>query len=161
MTPEQAEWVRENAWTPSMTKLYGEMPGYFTLCHCQAIGSPCKNAGQPRHDICHLGAPLPAPETYIVTRRGGVAGFAEPYTHPSVSATGWRHSNAAMVWLADRVCAWSCPCQDCGHPRGSAHASENHPHRQLPTTPPKPRRPRRRRPPAGAVPLPGFDHLTR
>ncbi|WP_031166024.1 DUF6248 family natural product biosynthesis protein [Streptosporangium roseum] len=131
MTPDQAAWVREHAWPKAMLKAHNEHPGATSHCACQWGGGSCLSAWKPRHDTCHIGVPLPVCETYIVTRTGGVAGFAEPYRHPSVSATGWHRVATAMVWLADRLCAWACPC-DCGH-LGPAPA-----HAMRPAPPPAP-----------------------
>uniref|UniRef100_UPI0005925736 hypothetical protein n=1 Tax=Nocardiopsis potens TaxID=1246458 RepID=UPI0005925736 len=45
-------------------------------------------------------------------RPGGeyAAEFAEPYAHPTPSATGRHRTAVAQVWLADRVCRWVCSC---------------------------------------------------
>ncbi|MGC5012579.1 DUF6248 family natural product biosynthesis protein [Streptosporangium sp. DT93] len=129
MTPDQAAWVRENVWPAAMRKAHREQPLGTTHCACQWGGGACASG---RHDICHVGVPLPVCETYVVTRTDQVLGFAEPYRHPSVSATGWHRTRTAQVWLADRVCAWSCSCGDCGHPRPDiAHRPERNPARPV------------------------------
>lgn len=126
-----AEWIRRNAWPDYMRRIYAERPGYYTACACQYTGGSCMAGDKPgRHQRCHLGVPLPLPETTIVGRGQAAAAFAEPYRHPAASATGWHPTRAAQVWLADRVCRWSCPC-DCGHPGPEpAHSPCLHPHAQ-------------------------------
>jgi hypothetical protein len=52
-----------------------------------------------------------SPETYLTNRREQVISFGEPYEHPTPSITGPRRMREAMVWLADRICRWVCPCQ--------------------------------------------------
>lgn len=80
-----------------------------------------------RHQRCHLGVPLPLSETIIMGRDQVAAAFVEPYRYPAASATGWHPTRAAQVWLADRTCRWSCPC-DCGHPGPEpAHSPARHP----------------------------------
>ncbi|MFB9891537.1 DUF6248 family natural product biosynthesis protein [Planobispora takensis] len=124
-----------------MRRIYAERPGYYTACACQYGGGACLSSDKPgRHARCHLGAPLPQPETLIVGHDQMAAAFTEPYRHPAVSATGWHPTRTAQVWLADRVCAWSCPCE-CGHPGPEpAHAHHPGPLAQQP----------RRRPPMSA-----------
>jgi len=132
MTPDQAAWVREHAWTAGMRKMFQEAPGYWLVCACQSSG-PCHNSKDPgRHQRCHVGVPLPDYET-IISPRGGtrVCAFNEPYRYPTASATGWRRSTLAMVWLADRRCAWRCTCTDCDHSRDVAHAPEKNPMRPI------------------------------
>lgn len=133
MTPEAAAWVRENVWTQAMRKMFNEVPGYYLVCACQSSG-PCHNSKDPgRHERCHVGVPLYRYET-IISSLGGTAvlAFRQPYRYPTASATGWHHDTLAMVWLADRVCAWSCSCTDCGHPRTDiAHAPEKNPMRPI------------------------------
>lgn len=133
MTPDEAAWVRENAWTGAMRKTFREVPGFYLTCACQWSNGPCNpSSGPPWHDTCHLGTPIPDYETIIGTRGGvGVAAFAQPYRYPTASATGWHPSHLAMVWLADRACRWACPC-DCGHPRTDiAHAPAKNPMRPV------------------------------
>lgn len=132
MTPDEAAWVRANVWTPHMRGLFKELPGFYLTCVCQH-GGPCMNDTRhpDRHDRCHVGQhPLPNCETYINTPTG-YATFRQPYRYPTADATGWKFSTLAMVWLADRRCAWSCAC-DCGHPREDlAHAPERNPMRPI------------------------------
>jgi hypothetical protein len=69
--------------------------------HCQAS----------RCDRCGRGAPLRSYETVICLPGDRPAFFAEPYRHRTdTSATGQRYEHLAMVWHADRVCRWICPC---------------------------------------------------
>lgn len=147
MNAEQAAWVREHAWTATMRKTFREVPGFYAACACQGHG-PCINTPKrpETHLTCHVGRwPLPCYETIIAVRGGlGPAAFRMPYRYPAPSATGWKYSRLAMVWLADRVCRWACSC-DCGHSRTDvAHAPERNPAR--PVT-------------YDAVELPGFEQL--
>ncbi|WP_431897874.1 DUF6248 family natural product biosynthesis protein [Nonomuraea sp. bgisy101] len=132
MTPDEAAWVREYAWTQSMRKVHAEVPGFYLACACQWNG-PCLNSRDPgRHSRCHMGTPMYEYETIIAVRGGqGVASFRRPYRYPTASATGWHRSHLAMVWLAGRRCRWACSC-DCGHPRADiAHAPERNPARPV------------------------------
>jgi hypothetical protein len=133
MTEEDAAWVREHVWTQGMRKMFKEVPGYYLVCACQSSG-PCHNSKDPgRHQRCHVGQhPLIDYETIISPRDGiGALAFRQPYRYPTASATGWRSNTLAMVWLADRRCAWWCRCTDCGHSRDVAHAPERNPMRPV------------------------------
>lgn len=134
VTPEDAEWVRENAWTGAMRKTFREVPGFYLTCACQ-WGGPCLNDTRhpDRHERCHVGTHSLADYETIISPRGGIGtlAFREPYRYPTPSATGWRRSTVAMVWLATHRCAWRCRC-DCGHPRTDiAHAPERNPMRPI------------------------------
>lgn len=112
MTPQEAAWVREHVWTGAMRKTHRDVPAFFTRCLCQS--GPSTWCQMDRHDRCHRATDLPACEAYITNSVEQVAYFGEAYGHPTLSATGWHYERAAMVWLADRVCRWVCPCE-CGH----------------------------------------------
>jgi hypothetical protein len=113
MTPDEAAWVRANAWTGAMRKTYREVPAFYTTCACQASATAwCQTGG---HDKCGRGEPLPTSLTVIVRRDGGVAHFAAPYAHPHRTATGMHCHAFAEVWLAGHVCAWRCRCPDDCH----------------------------------------------
>lgn len=133
MTPDAAAWVRAHVWTPAMRAMFREVPGFWLTCACQHAG-PCQSSARhpDRHERCHVGTPLPTYETIIRPRGGtGVAAFSRPYRYPTASATGWHHTAAAQVWLADRRCAWRCACP-CGHPRTDiAHAPARNPMRPI------------------------------
>lgn len=109
MTPGQAGWVREHAWTQTMRKEYREVPGYYTSCACQYGASNWCQMGQCGQ--CRRADPLDVYATAVVRRKGHPAFFAEPFQHPTRDACGPKHSRTAMVWLADRVCRWVCPCR--------------------------------------------------
>lgn len=112
MTPDEAAWVREHVWTQAMRKTHREVPLYAHTCACQSgLTSWCQHG---QCDRCHRGTPQPGPAGYVCGGGGGqtVLGFAEPYEHPTLSATGWHKSYDAMFWLADRICRWLCP-HDC------------------------------------------------
>ncbi len=120
MTPEQAAWVRENVWTGSMRKTYREVPGFFQRCACESGRTSWCVEG--KHGRCHRATPMPHYETVITTKSEQVTEFAASFTHPTVSATGWRCERVAMVWLADRVCRWVCPCECHTAPAGAGPA---------------------------------------
>lgn len=108
MTPEQAAWVRQHAWTKKMRHTYAETPGFYTSCACQyGLTSWCQH---DKHGRCHRAKPLTSHETVICWRGDRPAYFLEEFTHKTEDATGWKRSRLAMVWLADRVCRWVCPC---------------------------------------------------
>lgn len=77
-------------------------------CPCQYGQSGACSAGD--HKSCGVAGDTVAGEGFVQTRRGYVAAFPEPYTHPTASATGSRRERWAFVWLADRRCRWVCPC---------------------------------------------------
>lgn len=111
MPPDAAEWVRDHVWTAAMRRTYRTVPGLTSRCACEC--GPSSHCTNGRHDQCGRATPLPSVETFICGPDGEtVACFAEPYEHPTPTATGPRRTYAAQVWLADRVCAWRCPC-DC------------------------------------------------
>lgn len=105
MTSDQAEWVRTNAWPKTMQRADLDL---VNRCACQQGMSPDCEAGA--HGKCKRGEPLSKVETYI--KRDGVCHFPKVYEHPVSTALGRVHTNAAQVWLADRMCRRICPC-DC------------------------------------------------
>lgn len=90
---DQAALIRQHAWTQPMRKTYAECPGFYSKCACQSGAKP-----------------LTSYETVICWRGDRPAYFLEEFSHPTEDATGWKHTSLAMVWLADRVCRWVCPC---------------------------------------------------
>lgn len=109
MTEHEAAWVREHVWTHAMRRSPGP-----PVCACQY--GPSGYCLRDAHERCGRGTPLRAYEA-LVCGPDGVSplAFGEPYAHETdTSATGPRHTTVAMVWLADRVCRWICPCT-CGH----------------------------------------------
>ncbi|WP_119728365.1 DUF6248 family natural product biosynthesis protein [Thermomonospora amylolytica] len=109
-TPDQAAWIREHVWTKAMRKTFAEVPAFYTTCACEwGLSIRCKRG---QHDQCAAGKPL---RTYagIVTFDGNrPAHWPDYFTHPTdADATGPRHTCLALVWLADRVCRWVCPCR--------------------------------------------------
>lgn len=112
MTPVEAAWVRENVWTPAMRKTYRDTPGYFAGCACEyGLTSWCQHG---QCDRCHRATPQRSAETVICGPGGETPlHFSEPYEHiTDIYATRPLHTSHALVWLADRVCRWVCPC-DC------------------------------------------------
>ncbi|MBA9003689.1 DUF6248 family natural product biosynthesis protein [Thermomonospora cellulosilytica] len=109
-TPEQAAWIREHVWTKAMRKSYRETPEAYHACACQYGMTTWCNIGQ--HDRCHRATPQPDWETIICGPDGmHPLHFAGYYRHPvRASATGPHPSALPLVWLADRVCRWVCPC---------------------------------------------------
>lgn len=90
MTPEEAAWVRANAWPPTLAA--GLAP--TDVCACQYGPS-----GWCINGVCHrcTGGTTMHPETSVTDRRGRVLYLDGKY---------------ALVWLADRICRWQCP-HDC------------------------------------------------
>jgi hypothetical protein len=114
-TLERAAWIREHAWTNAMRKQYRQTPGFYTKCPCQfGPSGHCTGGPGARHEHCPRGVPLRSEHTMILSP-GGVypAHFTADYEHKTdTSATGPQYTSLALVWLADRVCRWICPC-DC------------------------------------------------
>lgn len=112
MTPEQAAWVREHVWTAPMRKRFDFIPANQNRCLCQYGRSHQCGVGR-EHEQC----PADDRHWHGLIRLPGdrVARFAEPYAHPTDSDEGPQYERAALVWHADRICRWVCPC-DCGHP---------------------------------------------
>lgn len=112
MADLEAAWVREHAWTKTMRATYASTPLFFHHCSCQ--WGRCGHCARGDHQNCTHGPrgyqPFPSPEGYITNSREQVLGLPTWFDHPERSATGWHRSAAAMVWLADRRCVWSCPC---------------------------------------------------
>lgn len=112
MRPDEAAWVRDNAWTKTMRQTYQQVPAHFTHCACQlGICGAC-SSGRHKHCPHKQYAPFPSPECYITTKRQQVLAIPGGFVHPERTATGWHRGGAAMVWLVDRRCVWVCPC--CG-----------------------------------------------
>lgn len=122
MTSDEAAWIRENAWTQAMRKTDREVPGYLHTCACQYGPTSACQHGQC--DSCHRGTPQPGPAGYVCGGPGGqtVLGFGVPYKHPTRSATGRHKTDAAMFWLADRVCRWRCTHECHNRTRGEQAA---------------------------------------
>lgn len=109
MNDEEAAWVRAEVWTSAMRKTHRECPGFYARCGCQSGLTHWCQIGQ--HDRCHRATPQRTEATVIVSRSGSPAHFRAYYEHPSdISATGPHREQTALVWLADRVCRWLCPC---------------------------------------------------
>lgn len=128
MTPDEAAWVRTNAWRKHHRSTYREIPAFYTSCAC--LSGPCGACDRGDHHRCMSRdrAPIPSPAAYVTDRNGFV-------------------SNAANVcpdvWMVDRTCRWVCPC-DC-------RTTESAP------TQAAPGRPRRSSSPATAVQLDLFS----
>lgn len=103
-----AAWIRDHAWPPRMRNTFLTAVGFYSSCLCQNGRS--HNCANGRHGRCP--GTLTGFHTIIGRPDGTVAEFPAPYEHPTDSATGPQHEHAALVWLADRVCRWQCPC-DC------------------------------------------------
>lgn len=112
MTDLEAAWVRDHAWTKAMRKTFAQAPGFYLVCGCQS--GPCHYCQHGNHRECvhRRNQPLVEDECVITNGRERVLYLPEQFKHPHRTATGWHRTKAAMVWLADRRCVWSCPC-DC------------------------------------------------
>lgn len=111
MTPDEFAWIRENVWTAAMRKTWREVPGATTACACQyGTTLQCQRGDCDR---CHRATSLTMPIGYICRRDGETPlVFTQPYKHPHATATQRVVTSLAMVWYADRLCRWLCPC-DC------------------------------------------------
>jgi hypothetical protein len=107
-TAERAAWIRDKVWPAAMRKTHRAVPRFYLMCACQhGLTSYCKT---DQHEQCHRADPQAHHDGYITNRRDQVLYLTEAYEHPTTSATGPHYERAAMVWLADRVCRWVCPC---------------------------------------------------
>lgn len=106
MTPAEAAWVRANVWTQAMRKNHAEQPD--VACRCQY--GPTAHCQYGNHAQCHRATPLPGPIGYVTDKNEVTLAFPTPYAHPHETATGRHPTSLAMVWYADRLCAWACPC---------------------------------------------------
>lgn len=105
LTPDEAAWIRDHAWTAAMRHRHAIFPD--SACLCQSGRSHmCANG---EHDRCDLGA-LTNFHTLIRLPDDTPARFPHPYRHPTESDLGPVYERSALVWLADRVCRWQCPC---------------------------------------------------
>jgi hypothetical protein len=92
-----------------MRRTYLTTPGVYTRCACE--GAQTGHCSQGRHRACGRSTPLRAVETYICTPDGLVTNLPKLFRHATdTSATGPSRTSAAQVWLADRVCRWTCTC---------------------------------------------------
>ncbi|WP_372672625.1 DUF6248 family natural product biosynthesis protein [Amycolatopsis kentuckyensis] len=98
MSEEDAAWIRDTVWPKQLRAVHASAPKFHLRCACQygVTGHCASNDG---HEECQFAKPDATPqrssETWITRKDGTVI-------------------NGAEVWLADRVCRWSCPCE-CGH----------------------------------------------
>lgn len=76
MTPDQAAWVRDHAWTPAIRTSFNHAPSFWT------------HPATPYHTV--------------IWRHGGLkpATFEEPFRHPTTADGGTRRRALAMVWTA-------------------------------------------------------------
>jgi hypothetical protein len=110
MTAEDAAWVRQNAWTKQMRREYAGDLTYVTTCACQH--GPTGFCLQGSHRRCNRDTALPRWEALICDRAGIYpVSFSEEFQHETPGLIPHRE-RLAMVWLADRICRWRCPC-DC------------------------------------------------
>jgi hypothetical protein len=112
MMPDQAAWVRQNAWPAPWLRAYQHIPGTFLDCACQR--PPSLNCQSGDHHRCaHDGHPVR--ETVVQTSSRRAAQFSEPYEHrPPSGHRGRRDAHGrndlAWVWLAGRPCRELCTC---------------------------------------------------
>lgn len=110
MTPEQAAWVRENVLSRHMRD------SFDPRCACQkGLSAPCRRGD---HDQCahHKHAAYYA------------RGEAETHLQRGSSSWSvcWPGFISVDIWLADRVCAWRCPCAAC-HPHPAVRPEPTEP----------------------------------
>lgn len=92
---DAAAWIRTHVWPRELRRDHRSVPGAFERCPCQ--WGPCGHCAADRHDQCtHERHPeaagQPTPEDWLTTPPGS------------------RYAIYVAVWLADRACAWTCPC---------------------------------------------------
>lgn len=116
MTDQQAAWVRATVWTPDMRRGLTGPSIQRCACQIQVTTWACRNS---QHDLCELDQ-HPDYETTIWSH-GGLRPAVFPTTnrHKTRADGGYRRRADALVWLADRVCRWACPCE-CRHPAAAA-----------------------------------------
>uniref|UniRef100_UPI003F49504A DUF6248 family natural product biosynthesis protein n=1 Tax=Amycolatopsis sp. CA-151526 TaxID=3239921 RepID=UPI003F49504A len=94
MTKEQARWIREVVWTEHHRKWCGG-PRDWHRCRCQwGVSDNCRRGEHRTCTKIRSSGPLSGPDTYL-------------------TISGDKRLHVA-VWLADRTCRWTCPC-NCGH----------------------------------------------
>ncbi|MEU6709934.1 DUF6248 family natural product biosynthesis protein [Nonomuraea sp. NPDC046802] len=106
MTPDEAAWVRANAWTLQMRRQPYMLAGTGTATYdaalaaelCDCMVGVCHHCKTGRHEFCHRRRIAPRPEWWISNR-------------PT------RHIPSTAVWYADRACRSLCPCCPDGPPR--------------------------------------------
>lgn len=99
MTPEQATWVREFAWLPSMRRQPYWVPGVPAATYdatlaaavCACMEGICRRCRAGQHEFCHRRTIKPLPECWLANR-------PLDYIKPTA------------VWHADRACQSLCPC---------------------------------------------------
>jgi hypothetical protein len=104
MTPDEAAWIRDHAWTPAMRRQPYWIPGTSTatydhahaLALCACMVHVCSACRGHRHELCHAQRIRPQPEWYLQA----------PGTH-----------RAIPVWAAGRACRSLCPCPHVKPPR--------------------------------------------
>ncbi|MGW4476984.1 DUF6248 family natural product biosynthesis protein [Nonomuraea sp. NPDC004354] len=100
MTPEEARWVRDHAWTREMRRQPHMIPGtgratYDTaqaLARCECMVGVCGHCAIGQHRFCHAKTIKPRPEGWLKNR-------PLDYIPPTA------------VWQADRACRSLCPCR--------------------------------------------------
>jgi len=98
MTPEQAAWVRTNVLPSALAETQGS---FLHRCACQKGSSePCREG---RHGDC-------AHHKHAAYYAQGQAEASLGRSYSPWSVT-WPGFIGVDVWLADRVCAWRCPCK--------------------------------------------------
>jgi hypothetical protein len=105
VTPEQAGWVRANAWRGARLRNHNHISSTTFECACQ--GPPSVECQIGRHSACTANG-RPVNETFIHTTQGRAARFPEPYTNRSPVNNG--ANNMAQVWLAGTPCRRNCNC---------------------------------------------------
>lgn len=106
MIPDQAAWVRANAWTPEMRRQPYMIPGTGTATYdhalaaslCDCMVGICAGCRDGRHEFCDRRKIRPRPEWWITN-------LPLDYVRPTA------------VWYADRACRSLCPCCPDGPPR--------------------------------------------
>lgn len=112
MTEDDAAWIREQVWTDGMRRVEFEVwPGYYSRCECQR--DICYSCDRGAHEMCNA-IPRQSDEGMIADKTGvHPACFKDPYEHVTIDGAP-KATTVAQVWLADRICRWSCQCACAG-----------------------------------------------
>lgn len=124
MSEEDAAWIRDTVWTKPMRGTFASSPRFELACACQ--WGPTGSCADGRHEECQFAKPGAGPERDSET---------------SITRAAGSVINGAEVWLADRICRWTCPC-GCGHqPPKKKRKAKRRP-KLAPTAPPRRPQPR-------------------
>jgi hypothetical protein len=105
VSPEEAAWVRDHAWTLAMRRQPHFLPDTssatydhaLALARCDCMVGVCWHCRHGEHKFCHARTVAPRPECWLDNR-------PLDYIRPT------------EVWIAGRACRSLCPCCPDGPP---------------------------------------------